>query len=138
MLLALDEGEVMQAEAALERVQAPAALEFALRMRNEHTAHAAAVRDLLAACHACPSENTVSAALREAAAAGLEELSNAPPDRVGFTYLELQVMMLAAGEVLLDRLIELAPDARLEGFLQTTRDLIAEHRETADATLRAW
>ncbi len=136
ILLALDEGEVLQAELALERGLEPAALEYALRMRSEHTAHAAQVRALLAACHACPLENQVSAALRGAAAGGIDDLRAARSELIGFEYMELQVMMHAAGEVLLDRLLDLAPDARLEGFLQTTRDHVAEHRETGDALLR--
>ncbi len=136
ILLALDEGEVLQAEVALERGDAPAALQFALRMRSEHAAHAAQLRDLLAACHACPLENRVSAALRMAAMTGIEELSNARPEQVSFRYMELEVMIHAAGEVLLDRLAELAPDAKLEDFVRTTRDHVAQHRQAADAILR--
>ncbi|HSK00303.1 MAG TPA: DUF4142 domain-containing protein [Kofleriaceae bacterium] len=138
ILLALDEGEILQAELALERGLEPDALEYALRMRSAHTAHAAQVRALLAACHACPLENAVSAALREAAAGGIDDLRAARSELVGFEYMGLRVLMHAAGEVLLDRLIELAPDVRLEDFLRTTRDHVAEHREASDAILRAW
>jgi predicted outer membrane protein len=138
ILLALDEGEILQAELALERGLEPAGLEYALRMRSEHTAHAAEVRALLAACHACPLDNPVAAALREAAARGIDDLRAARAELVGFDYMGLQVMMHAAGEVLLERLIELAPDQRLEDFLRTTRDHVAEHREASDTILRAW
>ncbi len=136
ILLALDEGEILQAEVALERGAEAPARELATRMRDEHAAHAAQVRDLLVLCQVAPLENAVSAALRAAATAGVEALRNARPEQLGFAYVELQVEMHAAGEVLLDRLLELAPDERFLDFIQATRDAVAQHREQADSLLR--
>jgi Domain of unknown function (DUF4142) len=137
ILLTLDEGEIAQAQAELDRGGDAEALDFAAVLRGEHEDHAEAVEDLLAARTAAPIEGAVSSALRAEALAGADDLGSAERRSVDFEYLRLQVKMHAAGQVLLNRLIELSPDAVLLDFLVVTHDAIERHRVQAEALLRA-
>lgn len=137
VLLALDDGEVLQAEVELDLGSDWEALDFAAKMRDEHSRHADAVTDLLSVRRISPVESGVSGELRGEAAAAVVELERATWLQVDFTYLRLQVELHAAGEVLVGSLIELAPDEELAGFLEATRGAIAEHRAEAEALLRA-
>jgi hypothetical protein len=138
ILLAFDDGEVAQAEVELDLGSDRGALDFAAKMRDEHSLHADAVSDLLFVRRVSPVESAVSGALRGEAAAGIAELQRALLAEVDFTYLRLQVKMHAAGEVLVGGLIDLTPgDEEIASFLEATRGAIAEHRAEAEALLRA-
>lgn len=137
ILLALDQGEIDQAETLLELGSDAETLDFALLMRDQHTAHAAALMGLLSARKIAPLESPVSGALRTTSADAIAQLQGAPRAEVDFDYLQLQVEMHAAAGVLVERLIDLAPaDAELLDFLHRTRDAIADHQSRAEAILR--
>jgi predicted outer membrane protein len=137
ILLALDDGEVGQAEVELERGRDAVVLDFAAQMRDEHSLHADDLEALLFDRGIPPVENTLSGALRLEAFAGMSELGDTPRGRIDFAYMRTQVVMHTAAGVLVERLIDLAPeDEELLDFLLATRDAIAGHRLEAVAILR--
>jgi putative membrane protein len=138
IVLTLDDGEIAQADAALDRVDDPRVIDHAERMLDEHSLNAEELEDLLYARRITPAENAVSAALRAEAEAGLRELERAPDRQVDFAYMRMQVKMHAAAGVLVGRLLDHAPgaDAALLDFLAATRDVIADHQLAAEAILR--
>jgi len=135
--LALDDGEVSQAETALELGEDPQVLDFAEHMRRAHSEHADELEDLLSDRGFVPTQGEVSGRLRTEAFVGIDELRHTPPGQVDFAYLRIQVMMHAAAGVLVDRLIDVAPDAELFDFLRETSAAISDHRIQAEAILRA-
>jgi GAF domain-containing protein len=136
-LIALDAGEVAQAEAELALGAGGPALDFANHMRDAHSLHADQVQGLLSDLQLAPAESAVSDALRAEAQAGLDEISRAPREDVDFTYLRIQLKMHAAGSVLVGRLADLAPhDSQLVELLRQTSGAIAEHRTEAEDLLR--
>jgi predicted outer membrane protein len=137
IVLALDEGEIAQAETALDLGEDPAVLDFAEHMRRAHSEHADVLEDLLYNRGLAPTQGEVSGMLRTEAFVGIDELRHTPPGQVDFAYLRIQVMMHAAAAVLADRLLDLAPDAELFDFLRETSAAISEHRIQAEAILRA-
>jgi predicted outer membrane protein len=136
ILIAIDGGELAQAQAELNRGDDEDALDYAVMMRDEHTAHTEEVEDLLEDRGIAPDENGVSGTLRAEAFAGADDLARAPRRDVDFAYLRLQVKMHAAAGVLVSRLIDLSPDAELLDFLAVTHGAIARHRLEAEALLR--
>lgn len=136
ILIAIDGGELAQAQAELDRGHDEEALDYAEKMRDEHTAHTGEVEELLSERGVAPVENEVSGTLRAEALAGVDDLSNTPRRDIDFAYLELQVKMHAAAGVLVSRLIDLVPDAELLDLLAVTHVAIAQHRLEAEALLR--
>jgi predicted outer membrane protein len=120
ILIALDGGELAQAQVELDRGDDEEALDYAEMMRDEHTAHTGQVEELLAKRGVAPVENGVSRTLRAEAFAAADDLSLTPRRDVDFAYLELQVKMHAAAGVLVSRLIDLVPDAELLALLAVT------------------
>jgi predicted outer membrane protein len=138
ILIALDQGEVEQAEAELELGFDAQVLDFALLMRDQHSGHADDAEDLLSDRGLAPLESSVSGALRDEAQRGIDELEHIPRSQVDFAYMRIQVKMHAAAGVLVERMIDLAPvDRELIDFLEDTRGAIEDHRIRAEAILRA-
>ena len=138
IIVALDHGEVAQAELALDRAGDPVVQDYAARMSNEHRARADWVEDLLASRGASPEESSISGTLRMEAYASIGELRATPRHDLDFAYMRLQVKMHAAAGVLVNRLFGIAPDdGPLHDLLQATRDAVAAHRSQAEAILRA-
>jgi predicted outer membrane protein len=138
IVLAIDGGEISQAEIAIDRANDPVVMSYAARTSDEHADHADALEALLADRGVSPSESAVSGSLRAEALAGIGELKGTPRSELDFVYMRLQVKMHAAAGVLLDRLYDLAPaDGELLDFLDATRSAIAGHRSQAEAILRA-
>jgi predicted outer membrane protein len=137
IVLALDDGEVSQAETELDLGEDSVVLDFAEHMRRTHADHADELEDLLYERGLVPTQGEVSGMLRTEAFVGIDELRHTPPAHVDFAYLRIQIMMHAAAGVLADRLIDLAPDAELFDFLRETSAAISEHRIQAEAILRA-
>lgn len=136
ILIALDGGELAQAQIELDRGDDDDALDYAAMMRDEHTAHTGEVMELLTEQGVAPVENEVARTLRAEAFARADDLSLTPRRDVDFAYLELQVKMHAAAGVLVSRLIDLVPDAELLDLLAVTHGAIAQHRLEAEALLR--
>jgi predicted outer membrane protein len=136
ILIAIDGGEIAQAQAELDRGDDEDALDYSVMMRDEHTAHTDEALDLLEDRGIAPVEGGISGTLRAEAFAGADDLARAPRRDVDFAYLQLQVKMHAAAGVLVSRLIDLSPDAELLDFLAVTHGAIARHRLEAAALLR--
>jgi predicted outer membrane protein len=138
IVLAIDDGEISQAEIAIDRANDPVVMDYAQRMNDEHADHADTLEVLLGDRGASPSESAVSGSLRAEAFAGISELKGTPRNELDFAYMRLQVKMHAAAGVLINRLYDLAPaDGELLDFLDATRSAIAAHRSQAEAILRA-
>jgi predicted outer membrane protein len=138
ILLALDQGEIAQAQVAFGAAIDPEVAGFAALMRDAHTAHAASVQAWLDASWVAPVETPISTALRTEATAMVSTLQGAAREVIDFTYLRAQVKMHAAGDVLLARLIQIASGhPQLVDFLQQTHDAVVHHRREAEALLRA-
>lgn len=137
ILLTIDGGELLQAEAELELGAYQPARAYAELMRTEHSRHLDDTEVLLEERQISPVDNPISEMLQREAQAGADELRASPPNGVDFAYMQLQVRMHAAGYVLVGQLIELAPDdQRLRDFLDETRAAIERHRDEAAALLR--
>lgn len=137
ILIALDEGEIIHAEAELALGVEEGARRFAELLRDEHSVHEDQVADLLFFRRTSPMEGAVSSTLRAQATAGLTELEGAV-DGADFTYLRLQVEMHAAGAILVEGLRQAAGgDAQLQELLHATHEAIVRHRVDAEALLRA-
>ncbi|HVK77598.1 MAG TPA: DUF4142 domain-containing protein [Kofleriaceae bacterium] len=131
----VDQGEITQAQIALERAQDPEVRAFAEQMVREHTEHQAEQMALLEARGMAPADNEVSAALRADAAAGVAELEAASPATFDQTYMLLQVRMHSEAGIVVDELSQQVDDAELARFYDTTVPVIQEHRQRAIAII---
>jgi predicted outer membrane protein len=138
ILLAIDEGEIAQAQVALDVAIDPEVIDYAALMRDAHTAHAASVHTWLDAAWVSPVDTSISTALRAEATAGVSMLQGTAREAIDFAYLRVQVKMHAAGDVLLARLIQIASGhPQLVDFLRQTHDAVVHHRREAETLLRA-
>lgn len=138
ILLAIDIGEISHAQVELDLGADPVVLDFAARILEEHSLHDELVDDLLDVRRLVATEGGVSTELRAEAEAGIDVLTRESRVSIDFTYLQLELEMHVAAELLVDGLIDHAPDAVLEDFLIATRDAIAVHRDEAEDLLRGW
>jgi predicted outer membrane protein len=138
ILLEIDQGEIAHSQIELDAGADPVARDFAAQMIDEHSRHDELVDDLLVRRSLSAVSGGVTAELRAGADAGIDVLTRESQVSVDFRYLRVELQMHVTGEVLVDSLINNAPDAEVEAFLVVTRDLIAAHREEAEALLRGW
>lgn len=134
ILMTIDEIEIAQAEFVLDVAFDPDVISYAQRMIAEHTAHLAAVDDLLVSFELVPLESTVSAALRSENASSLDRLNRV--EDVDFEYMRLQVVFHNEAFVIVDSLQDLAPNDVFDLFLTNTLDLLEDHRSRAESLLR--
>ncbi|MDB4962228.1 MAG: hypothetical protein JWP01_2227 [Myxococcales bacterium] len=130
IMITLDQGEIMQAQLALDDVVFdPAVQEYADQMIEEHTPHAQRVEDLLASFGLTPLDNRISAALRAESEAALVDLANSDdPDK---DYMAMQVTMHEEAFVLVGSLADDVETAELDALIRDTQAAIAEHRDDA-------
>jgi putative membrane protein len=134
IVITIDDGEIMQAQAALDRVSDSDVVAFANQMIADHTAHRDMTEMLINEAGVTPRESQVSATLRAEAASSLNELAAASDPDV--TYMTIQVRMHEEARVVVGTLADDINDATFEAFLRDTEATIMAHRDHAASILR--
>jgi predicted outer membrane protein len=135
IMIAIDEGEIMLADFALQFAIEPIVLDYALFMIDEHTAHLDQIDQLLIDFDIVPVETTISANLRAEAEGVLRNLQIAFD--VDYEYMRSQIMMHAEAFVIVDTLAFNSPFVEWTRFFQDTLLIIDDHLVEAQLILRS-
>jgi len=136
ILLTIDEGEILQADTALDRVTLVVVADYAQRMIDEHSAHQELVSQTFANLEITPRENRVAAQLSIEALAGLHDLElTEDPD---LFYISMQVSMHEEASIIVDNLMEHVDSPVVDRLLEDTRDMLDEHRDAAIEIMRSF
>lgn len=127
ILAALNDGEISQADFALNVVIAQDVAEYAARILEDHTTSNDVLDQVVLDFATDFIPNRVDADLTAAAMAGLATLQQTPPDQIDFAYVDLQVRMHAAAQVLLSQLRDMVTDDEMGAFIDDTRVMIDDH-----------
>jgi putative membrane protein len=131
--ITIDQGEIMQAQLALQVATDEDVRAFANRMIAEHSQHMQLTSSMLSAVELQPQDNPVAATLRAEAEAGVAQVEqSADPD---YDYIRLQVMMHAEAEMVVTTLRDNAPGDDIAAFYETTRVDIVDHLDDAASML---
>lgn len=134
IMLAIDDGEILQAEAALDVVSDPFVIDFALEMIDVHTLHAEETESILFSNGAVPVESDITVKLAADTDAIVDRvLTSFDPD---FVYMQDQIVMHEQARILVTELAFHTDDTELGPFLSDTAFEIAIHRDDAISILR--
>lgn len=133
MLLAIDDGEIMEAQRVLERSDDADVRDYAEQMIDDHGLHAEQTTNVLADAGAVEIETSVAAMLRAQSAAHAGDVEAATD--VDFTYLRVQVVQHSAALVLVTGLVDYAPSDDAARWLTDTEATIRGHRARAEVLL---
>jgi predicted outer membrane protein len=138
ILAALNDGEINQASFAVQVVAASDVFDFADGLIADHDA---ANFDLDATVRFygvgyIPS--TAADSLTLEANAGLGELRATPPQDIDFAFVDLQVRMHAAAQVMLDELYSIVGPGEMGDFILDTQDMIDDHLAVATDLLETF
>jgi putative membrane protein len=126
-----NDGELKQAQLAIDRGQDNDVLDFAHQMRRDHTMANQDLQQVLSDLSESPKENEVSAAVAADADAGLSEIQSSRDASFDRDYMLLQVQMHAEALELVDGSIALTPDAPFKTYLTDARATIQQHLNDA-------
>jgi len=132
--MTLDDGEIVAADFVLDRSIDPVVLDFAQLMFDEHSTHQSNTISLLAGYDLDPVDIDVAGQLMADASADMAVLRSTSD--LDYEYMRLQVVMHNEAFVIVDALVDFAPDSNFAQFLLDTRDTIRSHRDEAEADLR--
>ena len=134
ILITIDEGELLQADVALDRIEESEVIDYANHMIEDHTPHIDLVQSVLDMDRLDPIDNEVSAMLRANAEAGVRDIqASGDPD---VTYMQWQIRMHEAALIVTERLLEHVDDPEMDSLLLQTLDIIDGHRQEAIAIYR--
>ena len=132
VLMTVDEGEIEQAQAALQRATDPEVRAFATHMVDQHTASKQAGTQLASQTGLKPLESPKSSELRANAAQQLERLNAADEANFDITYVSGQIEQHAAVLKLIeDQLLPAVNQPGLRDHLQNARGMVQEHLDRA-------
>jgi predicted outer membrane protein len=134
IMIAIDEGEILLADFALQFAIEPIVLDFANEMIDVHSAHLDEIDALLVDFDLVPIESPTSDALRSEADGILRNLSIAFD--VDFEYMRSQVATHAEAFVIVDELVFQQPFAEWARFFEDTLLVIDDHLASAETILR--
>lgn len=77
-------------------------------------------------------------AVTRAAAGALDELRAASPDELDFTFVELQVITTAQGQVVLDQLLAIVGDGAMGDYVEDTIEMNDDHLREAEDLLETF
>jgi predicted outer membrane protein len=127
ILAALNDGEINQADFALDLIIDDDIFQFANDLIADHD-DANADLDAIVRSYGIgyiPSSTADSLSLE--ANAGIGELRASPPGELDFTFVDLQVRMHAAAQVMLDELYTQVGPGDMGDFILDTEDMIDAH-----------
>lgn len=104
-------------------------------MIDDHTTSNQVLDDVVNGFGTSFIPSQTEADLTAAAMQGLKELQAAPPGEVDFAYINLQVEMHAAAQVLLDQLRGMVQDDEMGAFIDDTRVMVDDHLVIAEDLL---
>lgn len=133
VLLAIHQGEVEQAEIALEKASAPDVQGYASRMKSEHAQRVERLRAISSERNIVPAPSDLSARLVRASNAASGRLRDA--DRGDFDALYLRTMARShedALELITESIVPSISDGQLRYEAQADRDSVASHLEHAE------
>lgn len=133
ILHALNQGEIAQADAALEQLTRTDAKNLAFGFV---IAYVQANVQLDGVMHAYDAEmlpTQAEAMLSARADAGVELLKAAPPEQMDRVFIELQVRMQATAQVMLDELGRKNDGDPMKTFLDGYRDMTDDHLDRVEA-----
>jgi predicted outer membrane protein len=133
IVIAIDEGEILLAQFAVDNSDDSDVIAFAQQMLTVHKAHAADTDALLASLGVTPAPSSVTAALADEATSGLADIASY--DDIDFEYMWNQIMMHSEAFVLVGSLADLSPNDVFTNFLLDTQALLDAHRVEAESIL---
>ncbi len=134
ILITVDQGEIQQADVALDRLDESETIRYANHMIEDHQPHIDLVLSVLDQDRLDPIDNEVSAMLRANAEAGVRDIqASGDPD---VTYMQWQIRMHEAASIVTERLLEHVEDPEMDALLLQTLDIIDGHRQEAIALYR--
>jgi predicted outer membrane protein len=127
ILAALNDGEIDQAQFAINVVIEDDVFDLANVIISDHQAANAALDEVIRSYGVPFLPSTTADTLAAEANAGLAQLRTTPPTQVDFTYVQLQVIQHAEAQVLLDELAAQVGPGAMGDYIANTQDMIDEH-----------
>lgn len=128
---AVNDGEIVQAELALNRADDPDVVDLAALVLEHHTAANLAQDAILATLEVEPIENPVSATLRAQNAIAYATLAAVPQSAFDRAYLDTQIVVHAEASALLRAALPFEPSAAFRGYLVALLDAVEIHLAVA-------
>jgi putative membrane protein len=128
---ALNDGEILHAEIALDLSDDPEVLDFAQLLIDEHSANTETAEIILADRGMAFIPSQVSDTLAAEAELVAQDLEAAAPEDFDALYLDTQIVAHAQASVIVDEFANQAPDPELGGFWSDTGDAIEGHLDVA-------
>jgi len=138
ILAALNDGEINQAGFAIQVVAAGDVFDFADMLIADHDDTNIALDDTVRfyGVGYIPSSAADSLALE--ANAGLGQLRATPPEDIDFAFVDLQVRMHAAAQVMLDELYSIVGPGEMGDYILDTQDMVDDHLARATGLLETF
>ncbi len=127
ILAALNDGEINQAQFALDTVARDDVFDLANTILADHQAANAALDEVVRSYGVPFLDSTTADALTGDFGAGLADLRAAAPSDVDFVYVDLQVINHAEAQTLLDELAAQVGPGAMGDYIANTHDVIDEH-----------
>lgn len=127
ILAALNDGEIDQAQFAINVVIEDDVFDLANVIISDHQAANAALDEVIRSYGVPFLPSTTADTLAAEANAGLAQLRTTPPTQVDFTYVQLQVIQHAEAQVLLDELAAQVGPGAMGDYIANTQNMIDEH-----------
>ncbi len=124
---ALDEGEIVQAQIAVDLASSSEVRDLAQMLIDDHSANMDDAENMLAERDMAPAENPISDQLASEAEDGAQALEDRPSENFDSVFLDMQVRAHAQARVVVDHFIDLVQDDEVSTFWQDTRDTIEDH-----------
>lgn len=138
IVIAINNGEIAEANFVLSRPGYSSVHAFATQMVADHTASNAAVMSLLQARGLAPIETPISQTLTSEAQAGLAQLEADLPRNLDFDYIEMQIEIHQEASLILTSVRDAMPAsaADMKGLLTDTVTTVNNHLIHAQMVLR--
>jgi predicted outer membrane protein len=135
ILGALNDGEILQATFVVDRLTQSYALDLANLLIGEHVDANRRLDEVVRAYGTGYIPSTAADALTLEATAGIGRLRAAEPSELDFRYIELQVVMHAQAQVLLNELFSLVGEGEMGDYILGMKDMIDTHLTEATGLL---
>lgn len=135
ILAALNDGEINQAVFAVEVVAEPDVFDFANVLIAHHDDANFELDEVVRFYGIGYIPSSAADAVTLEANAGLGELRATPPQDIDFAFVDLQVRMHAAAQIVLDELYLLVGDGEMGDYILDTQVMIDDHLLEAEAML---
>lgn len=135
ILAALNDGEINQSVFAVQVVGESDVFDFANLLIADHEDANIELDSVVRFYGVGYIPSSAADALTLEANAGLGELRATPPEDVDFRFAELQVIMHAQAQVVLDELYAIVGDGEMGDYILSTQDMIDDHLVQAETLL---